>query len=219
MSANSLLASTLELSPAKAAEWSLGGSIAISFSKTRASGYGAALHAARQAAQYAEGKLEAQFVHVAGFGISQQQLALAIFVIRELRSSKSLQIFAGGKFLQDKWHIEGVLECVLSANSCSDPHAHCVVIVEEDRLSSRPYVPHPINININFSSEPPIHDRFGLYKVGMREFPCRLLYERGFKFQEDHPSGEDAQIEAAAVRQGCDWCPHLRFKNRLSIIR
>lgn len=40
-------------------------------------------------------------------------------------------------------------------------------------------------------------------------FPCRLLYQRGFRPVPSHPSPIGAQIYAAAVREGCDWCPHL----------
>lgn len=39
--------------------------------------------------------------------------------------------------------------------------------------------------------------------------PCRYLRFRDFRFQPNHPSTEAAQIKAAAVREGCDWCPSL----------
>lgn len=198
------------VSPSQAAEWSARGTIATAFSKTRSNGYTAALAAARRADQYVEGVFDATLLHVAAFGGSKEQLALALFVIQHLRRSSTLQVFGGGKPIQDVWRITEVLECIVTASSCGDTRAHCVVVVDEDRLGLGP--PPPTSFSIHIGTEPEIPDRFGLWRVGTREFPCRYLFEHGFKFQHGHPSSEADQIQAAAARAGCDWCPHLRVE-------
>lgn len=181
------------------------------FPKSRAGGYLTALSAARKADRYHEATQGAQTLHLAGFGAPRDQLALAILVVNNLRTSKGLQIFGGGRGIQDKWRIEQLLQCVLTASNCSDPKAHCVVMLENSYLSGEPQ---RTSIHIDMRGDD-TDDRYGLWKVGVRPFPCRLLYQRGFKFQHGHPSTEAQQIEAAAIREGCDWCPHLRRGNKL----
>jgi hypothetical protein len=202
---------SIALSPSQAAEWSLRGSLSTVFAKTRSSGYTNALAAAKRANHYSEGPADFKTLHIAGFGRSQQQLALALFVITHLRRSSALQVFGGGKLIQDKWRIAEVLECVVTASSCADTRAHCVVVVDEDRLGIGAMP--PTSVTINFATQPEMPDRFGLWRVGAREFPCRYLFEHGFRFQPSHPSSEAAQIQAAAVRAGCDWCPHLNRRS------
>lgn len=41
-------------------------------------------------------------------------------------------------------------------------------------------------------------------------FPCRWLHSYGFRPQAGHPASLPEQIQAAAVRQGCDWCPFFQ---------
>lgn len=198
-----------DLSIATAAEWSLHGSVACIFPKTRASGYEPAVRAARNAQRYKEDNL----LHVAAFGTTREQISFAIVVINQLRSTKGLQVYGGGKCVQDKWRIEDLLECVITGSSCTDPKAHCTVIVDEDRLLS--HEPHLASLQVYIGeAESAAPDRFGLWRVGTREFPCRYLFEHGFRFQQGHPSSEADQIQAAAVRAGCDWCPHLRIGER-----
>jgi hypothetical protein len=197
-----------ELSVATAIEWSVSASLAVTFSKSTSSGYLPAVSAARRAQRYAEQIVGRKMFHAASFGTSQEQIALALFVIEQMQRSTTFQIFASGKLIRDKWRIADTLNCVLTATGTSDPRSHCVISVEEDRLDNRNNNSWPMTIHVSY--EPPIADTFGLYKVGMRLFPCRLLFERGFKFQINHPSSEADQIRAGAVRESCDWCPHLR---------
>ncbi len=39
-------------------------------------------------------------------------------------------------------------------------------------------------------------------------FPCSFLKPR-FRFQTDHPASPQDQIQAAAVKEGCAWCPYF----------
>ncbi len=39
-------------------------------------------------------------------------------------------------------------------------------------------------------------------------FPCSFLKAR-FRFQTDHPASPQDQIQAAAVKESCAWCPHF----------
>ena len=179
------------------------------FAKTRMAGYPAAVMAARNADRYGEATIASKLLHFAGFGTSRDQFARALFVLKEMRTSKTFRVYAGGRFIQDSWRIEETLECALAASACADPRAHCVVMLHDEDIIARPRS-RPISIQISVGAAPAAEDRFGLWKVGQREFLCRHLYERGFKLQPDHPASEDAQIQAGAVRFGCDWCPHFR---------
>ena len=40
-------------------------------------------------------------------------------------------------------------------------------------------------------------------------FPCSYLLEFGFRFQTAHPASPEDQIQAAAVKAGCAWCPYF----------
>lgn len=194
-----------------AAALSARGSIAITFPKSRSASFEMGLAAARLAENYAEGLIGSSFLHCAGFGVSRDQLANALVAVRNLHRIAGFQAFGRGSIIRESFKIERVLECYLTASACSDPRAHCVVVVEEERLYTRQREPVQMTVSISLGSTPkPRPDTFGLNKVGMREFPCRFMHQWGFRYQKEHPSGEPEQLQAAALRLGCEWCPLLQ---------
>ncbi|AEV24602.1 hypothetical protein Dsui_0182 [Azospira oryzae PS] len=184
---------------------SLSGSVAVVFSKTRGSGYDAGVNFSKQASLYEEVALGASLFHFAVFGKNREQAALALALIRNMRSTKGLQIIAGGKLLQEWPRVESVLSCYLDSSALPDPRAHCCQMVHESHLVERflsgadlPY------IQLDFLN--PTKDRAGIVVA----FPCRYLRSRNFRFQPGHPSSAEDQLLAAAVREGCDWCPNFQ---------
>lgn len=187
-------------------DWSRGGVIAVVFPKTKSASYDAAVNLARQADQYAEQTLGTSLFHLAGFGRSREQVARALAVVRYLRSVKGFQIYAGGSALQEASRVEDVLQCYLEASGCTDPRAHCVVVVDEATL-------HAVGggVRVGAMLDRAWHDVLSS-ATKHRAFPCRHLLHRNFRFQPGHPSSEIDQLQAAAVREGCDWCPNLNTK-------
>jgi hypothetical protein len=61
-----------------------------------------------------------------------------------------------------------------------------------------------LGLNITLSLEPKVRKK--LVEVHRFQFPCSLLLDR-FRIQIDHPATPQDQIQAAAVTEGCDWCP------------
>ena len=187
---------------------SLEGSIATVFPKSRGSGYDAAVNFARQAARYEEAEIGKTLFHFAAFGRTREQAALALTLVRNLRGTKGLQLVAGGKLIQDAFRSEAVLQCYLEASGLPDPRAHCVQIVHESHLVERFLSGHTSASSIDVADVMRnAFERDDGAGEKVYEFPCRYLLSRGFKFQPGHPSSEANQLRAAAVRDGCDWCP------------
>lgn len=188
---------------------SLTGSVAVVFSKTRGSGYDAGVNFAKQAEKYDETTIGSTLFHFAVFGRTREQAAIALALIRNMRSVKSLQIIAGGKLLQESSNTEAVLSCYLDSAALDDPRAHCVEMIHDSHLVDR-FLSSPdssslvVSLDIEFLRRSNRTER-------LVAFPCRYLrWQRGFKFQPGHPSSPKAQLQAASVRCGCDWCPNFK---------
>lgn len=186
---------------------SLTGSVAVVFSKTRGSGYDAGVNFARQADRYEEATVGSSLFHFAVFGCTREQAALALALIRNMRSTKGLQIVAGGKLIQEWLRVESVLACFLNASALSDHRAHCVEMVHDSHLIERFLSREDrkvVSLDIEFLKSTKE------YCGRVIAFPCRYLRSRNFRFQCGHPASEEDQLQAAAVREGCDWCPSFR---------
>lgn len=186
---------------------SLAGSVAVVFSKTRGSGYDAGVNFARQADRYEEAVVGGSLFHFAVFGRAREQAALALALIRNMRSTKGLQIIAGGKLIQEWLRVESVLACFLNASALSDNRAHCVEMVHESHLIERFLSREDrkiVSLDIEFLKTTKE------YSGRVIAFPCRYLRSRNFRFQCGHPASKEDQLQAAAVREGCDWCPNFR---------
>lgn len=178
--------------------------VVVSFAKTTSKNYSLAVNLAEGAAKYNLTKIGKTDTHLAAFSGNQEQAARAHTLLKFISGWKNTHIVAGGKMLQNHYSISQVLECYLEAAGCNDHRAHCHTIIND------PYSEHPnawgtsftINVSLNPKPEPePIYiDRY--------TFPCKNLFHF-FKFQTDHPSTPEDQIQAGAVKRGCDACPYF----------
>lgn len=187
-------------------QWSLSGLLAIVFPKSRSTAFPAALALAERADLYEVQQAGKAVYHVAGFGRSEGQAARALEMMRLLRGLKGVQVFVRGALSADPWRLQRTLECYLASCGSADPRAHCVVMVSDDEL--RHGLPSSVSLRDMGGRQPPPGLEW-VKHIGMRPFPCRMVKEYGFRLQPGHPASEADQIQAAAVRVGCNWCPNF----------
>lgn len=198
--------------------WSLAGSVAMVFPKSKSASYGPALALAQQAQHYGEQEIGGALMHFAGFGRDRHQAALALSVLDYLRGVKGLQVFGGGQMLLEPHRVAAVLDCFLKACGCDDSRAHCVVVVDEPTVVAvgggvRQGVVPAIDLPRLDNLADWLERQPAAAQPARVLFPCRYLLQRNFRFQPDHPAGRLAQVQAAAVREGCDWCPNLATRH------
>lgn len=185
--------------------------VALSFPASRAAAYPAALTICQGATELYEAALGGKPLHFARFSAEPAQLERARAVLATLRGYRGLLVYAGGR-LQHWARMLRVLECIAIANSCDDPTAHCTISVYMNSMLQKDIEgrlpPGPV-YGPGAPEVPAVLHEAQVVDVGM-SFPCRLLaFNYQFKLQADHPSSYKDQIEAGAVREGCDWCPHF----------
>jgi hypothetical protein len=176
--------------------------LAIAFPKSRSANYGAAVNFARHASFYEESEVEGNLYHFAAFGTDRAQVSFALSVTKLLLKIKGTMFYAGGKLIMERFRIESVLSCYLTACGSKDYRAHCHTV-----------------INDPFQLRSPAAEKFSMSIMDfMRDdshaptvqclFPCRYLATYSdMGLSGRHPSSQEDQIQAAAVRRGCDWCP------------
>jgi hypothetical protein len=189
-------------------DWSLEGLLAVVLPSSRSTAFPAALALAQSASHYAQQTAGKLVYHLAGFGRSQGQAARALELLRLVRSLKGFQLFVRGALYADAWRVAKVLECYLQSCAAADPRAHCVMMVDERELYEGPPMSMAIHIHAHSRPAPPPGLQW-VNDIGRLPFPCRYLKHYGFRLQRGHPSSEADQIQAAAVREGCDWCPNF----------
>ena len=97
-----------------------------------------------------------------------------------------------------------MLDCYLEASACDDRSAHCEKVVDDPYDTQLDREAGGITIHLTTGTELPRKR----VEIDRYLFPCSLLNDR-FRFQTDHPASPRDQIQAGAVKQGCDWCPHF----------
>lgn len=176
--------------------------LAVSFAKTSSKNYPLAVNVAQGAAKYDELTIGRILVHLAAFQKNKEDAARALALLGYISGWKTVQIFAGGKIIQNYYRATEVLNCYLEALACTDYRAHCFSIIND------PYSEYPnaygtsVTMTISLEPEPQPEPVF----VDRYIFPCQLL-QPYFRFQTDHPASPEDQIQASAVERGCDFCP------------
>ena len=186
-------------------EWASSGLLAASFPHSRAAGYLPALNVARQAQHYGELQIGKQTLHLAGFGRSRQQAALALIVVRYLRSGKGVQLYAGGSLIVEWSRAEAVLHCYLESCATPDHRAHCHVVASARQV----YGHNGIQAQGWRPSEAMPAGLEWLSQIDDKAMPCRFMLRWGFRLHPALPVSEAEQIHAGAVRAHCDWCPNF----------
>jgi hypothetical protein len=186
---------------------SLDGLVVIAFFKSRAASYPLVVGIAETAAQYGIFLVDGKPMHVAVFGRTQSDAGKASAIIWHTLTWKGVLVFCKGKLVPNGYSILEVVNCFHESCLCRDRRAHCHTVIDDPFIEKLINSNMPTSISINISHSP---------KQGMKRevrvdryiFPCKYLYSR-FSFQSDHPSSPEDQIQAGAVRAGCDICPNL----------
>lgn len=137
--------------------------------------------------------------HYAAFGRSREQVGRALSLTRYLAGLKAVQFYAGGKLILERLRIEAVLTCYLEACACDDTRAHCNTVV------ANPFVRDltdngAIDLDLDY-----------LRTSAGYLYPCAFMLQWGGSgLQKNHPSSPKDQLQALAVRRGCDWCPNFK---------
>lgn len=161
--------------------------LAVMFPKSKAQAYEAVVALCKGADFYAEVTLSGTLYHCAAFGKTLEQVTRAASVVSDCNPIRGTRFFAKGFPILDGYRLYDSLKCYIQSQSCRDQRAYCNRIVsnlfEESHTSSEKYL-----------------------------FPCSLLVDRQARLDlsHRHPASIPDQIEAMAVRLGCDWCPNLR---------
>ncbi|MCY3749074.1 MAG: hypothetical protein OXG64_07245 [Chloroflexi bacterium] len=164
----------------------------ILFAKHRGRTYPQAVAVAQQAQVYREQVEGTAVTHVATFERTAAQASAASQLLQLTVSLKGSAVFDGdGVLVPNKWTAGQVLDCYRKASLCADPTAYCHVVIN-DPFARR--------------------GAFGLrdHDDGHGDrwlLPCRLINAAYLAFDAQHPASATVLIEAAAVRNGSQWCP------------
>lgn len=174
---------------------SLEQALAVSFPKSRSAAHAAAVNIAQQANKYALVNIEGQDFHYAVFGRDADQVAKALALSRYLRGLKAVQFFARGTLIVSTFKVEEVLACYLQATTCTDQSAHCLQVVPD------PFPAAMFSLELNDG------------RTSNYLFPCAYLARWQPRLFREHPASPEDQIQAMAVKHGCDWCPNFKPEN------
>jgi len=181
---------------------SLNNLLVITFAKNRTHTYPLAVSIARGAFKYAETEIDKQTIHMAVFSATKKDVNRALALTGYLFGHRDVGIFIKGRFIADRHKIIPTLKCYANAIKCADYKAHCQLVIDDP--FSEKYHSSGLSLQITLSKEkqkPQIIQRY--------LFPCKYLHLY-FKFQKDHPSLPENQIQAAGIERSCDWCPNFQ---------
>lgn len=179
------------------------GGLSACFPKSRAGAYAPAVAICKGMQTYAETDIDGKLMHFVYFAPEKEDMQKALALITTLSNYNGLLLYSRGRLLE--WgRAQRVLRCYSDSESCNDTRAHCIVNIYRGKVEGGPPSSSILfNVNSGYVEEP--EDK------GSYLFPCRLLaLSFSFKFQPGHPSSEADQIQAGAVREGCDWCPNFQ---------
>ncbi|PTA51847.1 hypothetical protein C9I43_00490 (plasmid) [Shewanella morhuae] len=201
MSSDNLLMKKQQIDPFSASFSSL---LVIVFSKSNSKNFPLALNIAQGAEKFVETTVSGKTTYSVCFGGNQVDAARAIAFLDYAASWKGVQIFSQGKLIPSSYHIVEVLNCYLKSQSCRDYKAHCQTVID-DPFNTEIEKIGGIAFVIKITETPTIKQEI---EIDRYAFPCKHIFHR-FRFQCDHPSCPEDQIQAKAVDLGCDWCPNF----------
>jgi len=178
--------------------------VVIAFSKSNSKNFAFALSIAQGASRYAITEIGGRQMYFVAFARTQADAGRASSLLSYVNGWKGTMIFSCGKLIPNGYQVSLVIECFLESCSCRDSKAHCQTIIDDpfsvvtQNLS--------MSISIRLVERPPIKQEV---KIDRYAFPCKYLFG-WFRFQKDHPSSPQDQIQAAGVSRGCDICPHFK---------
>ena len=182
------------------------GLLAVSFAKSPSAAYPLAVNVAQGAARYAEAEIGKQQVHLVAFAKTPDDATRALALLHYVAGWKTTQVFAAGKLVTNAYGVVEVLECYLQAGACTDRTAHCQTVIDDPYAAEGAPDDEGFTFTMRLALDP--SDFSQRVEVDRYLFPCSFLKAR-FRFQTDHPASPQDQIQAAAVKEGCAWCPHF----------
>lgn len=178
------------------------------FLKSTSPSYPMAVSISRGALSCDDILISKKIMHLVVFDRSREDAARARALLQCVAGWKGVQVYAGGKFLQNPWIVSHILDCFLEATACSDWQAHCHKVIDDPFVKVVENRGFSMSIYLQIDKAQPPNLREAI-QIGRYVFPCTLLLSQ-FHFQVDHPSKPEAQIQAGAVKIGCDWCPNFQ---------
>ena len=175
--------------------------IVIVFPKSSSKNFEFALNLAQGASKYNITEISGKHMHFAAFSKNQADAGRAMALLEYISSWKGTMLFSGGKLIQTGWHVSQVIGCYLESCSCRDSKAHCNTIIDDPFINTV----QNMSMSISILARPALKKEL---KIDRYAFPCKYLYSY-YRFEKDHPSSPQDQIQAAAVSKGCDICPHF----------
>lgn len=177
--------------------------LVLVFPKSTSKYFPLVLNIAEGAERYAVADISGKPTYFVCFGANQADAGRAVAILDYVRTWKGVQIFSRGKLLQNSYHVAQVINCYLESQSCRDYQAHCHSVIDDPYSEDLEH--QGLSLSIRLVDKPTLKQEV---EVDRYLFPCNFLKSR-FRFQKDHPSSSADQIQASAVKNGCDWCPNF----------
>ncbi len=181
--------------------------VVVAFPKSNSKNFSFALSLAMSAGKYGNARFDDKDMHVACFSKTQADAGRASALLAYVGGWKGVLVFSGGKIVQHTHQISQVISCYLESCACRDSRAHCLAIIDDPASEIGRNVDLSLTIRITDKPSPKQQVEIGRYA-----FPCSYLLP-WFKFEMEHPASIEDQIQAAAVKRGCDFCPHFDTAN------
>ncbi len=178
--------------------------LVILFAKSTSKSFHLTLKLATKASHFAEGILEGKTHYLVGINKNNEDLILAKSILDYVSKWTGTRVYVSGNEHRSAYQVMMVIDCISKALKCNDPKAHCYVIADHPligRMKSDVAWDMPITLS---GIDPRWKE---LKKAPKLLFPCRYIQPYYDTIQHGHPSSPQDQIQAAAVRHGCHWCP------------
>ena len=173
----------------------------VAFPKSTSKRFPFALSIAQQASRFEIAEMDGARMHVAYFTPGEREAKIAVALLSEISDWKGVMLYSKGQRVKGLWNFVDILNCYLKSCRCTDPSAHCFVMIDDPK-----FVPvKSFGMTFSISTEPVATKPV---EVDRYVFPCSRLHP-SMKFQHDHPSSLQDQIQAAAVRESCHLCPRF----------
>ncbi|WP_407058828.1 hypothetical protein ACJBUE_12650 [Ralstonia syzygii subsp. celebesensis] len=168
----------------------------VTFATSTSLLFPAALEIAAQAAEFTEEPVGKIKRYRAVFGRTPEQAELAVALLQHLDNIKGVLVHAGGRLGVNQDAVIATLGCFIASEAGGGIEAYCHRLV--DAPPARRETEQPIEI-VPLDDRPP----------PQVTYPCTKLLATGFMPQPERQVTAADQIQAEAVRIGCDWCPNF----------
>lgn len=180
----------------------------VLFPKSNSKIFPVALKIAHRASQIEEGVIDGRIFYLVSVSKNIDDIRVGKLLLQYVSKWTGSRVYVSDTEHRSSFQVMLVLECIIKALSCNDPKAHCYVVKD-----------HPVVAQmkssfgfgaISFDGINPEYAK--LQQAPKLLIPCRYIADHTGLIQHGHPSSIPDQIQAAAVRHGCHWCPMFDAK-------